>query len=106
MTCTELPELTRLEGAKIHVLIVARVSEKTIDVREFDFKLTMLLIQYTDLNCDSVLAKASTKVFLGDKMCTFLSRNFIYQFNSSDFITCNNSTKLKLYDVFRNHFNF
>lgn len=73
MTCTELQELTRLERAKI--LIVARVSEKTIDVREFD--LTKLLIQYMDLNCDRVLAKASTKVFLGDKMCTFLSTNFI-----------------------------
>lgn len=72
MTCTELLELTRLERAKI--LIVARVSEKTIDVREFDF--TKLLIQYTDLNCDSVLAKASTKVFIGYKMCSFVSTNF------------------------------
>uniref|UniRef100_K1QJK3 Uncharacterized protein n=1 Tax=Magallana gigas TaxID=29159 RepID=K1QJK3_MAGGI len=67
MTCAELPPTTRLEGAKI--LIVARVSERTIDLRQFD--LTKLLVQHTDLNCDSIQAKASTKVFLGEKMCSF-----------------------------------
>lgn len=70
MTCAELPPPTRLEGAKI--LIVARVSEKIIDLRQK----TKLLVQHTDLNCDRIQAKASTKVFLGDKMCSFVSINF------------------------------
>ncbi|XP_052701505.1 uncharacterized protein LOC128178403 [Crassostrea angulata] len=68
ITCAELPPPTRLEGAKI--LIVARVSEKTIDLRQKN----KLLVQHTDLNCDRIQAKASTKVFLGDKMCSFDSK--------------------------------